>query len=49
MKPEEIAKMMDAVTAYGELLGGMKKQFISQGFAEDIAEAMVLEILKKIN
>ncbi len=49
MNPEDIAKMMDAVAAYGELLGGMKKKFISEGFSDDTAEALVLEILRKMS
>jgi len=47
MKSEDIAKMMDAIQAYGELLGGMKKQLVAQGFSEEIAEQMVLEILRR--
>ena len=47
MKPTDIANMMDAIQAYGEMLGGMKKQIMSQGFSEEIAEQMVLEILKR--
>lgn len=47
MRSEDIAKMMDAVTAYGELLGGMRKQLMAQGFSEEIAEQMVLEILRR--
>ena len=49
VNPEDIAKMMDAVAAYGELLGGMKKKFIAEGFADDTAEALVLEILRKMS
>lgn len=49
MNPEDIAKMMDAVATYGELLGGMKKKFIAEGFSDEAAEALVVEILKKMN
>ncbi len=49
MNSDDIAKMMDAVAAYGELLGGMKKKFISEGFSDDTAEALVLEILRKMS
>lgn len=49
MNPEDIAKMMDAVQAYGELLGGMKKKFIAEGFSEETAEALVIEILRKMS
>ena len=47
MSPDDISKMIDAVTQYSELVGGMKKQFMNQGFSEDIAEQLVLEVIKK--
>ena len=47
MSPEEISKMLDAVTAYAELAGGMKKQFLAQGFSEEMAEQLVLEVIRK--
>lgn len=47
MNPEDISKMIDAVTQYSELVGGMKKQLIAQGFSEEIAEQLVLEIVRK--
>lgn len=46
MTPNQINEMIDAVKAYGELLGGMRNQFISQGFSEEVADQMVLEILR---
>ncbi len=49
MNPEEISKMMEAVQVYGELLGGMKKKFIAEGFSDDTAEALVVEILRKMS
>lgn len=47
MTPDETAKMIDAVTAYAELLGGLKNQIIAQGFSEQTAELMALEIIRK--
>ena len=47
MNPDELSKMIDAVTQYGEFMGGMRKQLIAQGFSEDIAEQLVLEMIRK--
>ena len=47
MSPEDISKMIDAVTQYGEFMGGLRKQLIAQGFSEEIADLLVLEIMKK--
>lgn len=47
MSPEDISKMIEAVQQYGELLGGMRNQLMAQGFSEEMAEQMVLEILKR--
>lgn len=47
MSPDDISKMIDAVSQYGELLSGMKNQLVNQGFSEDIAEQLVLEMIKK--
>lgn len=47
MNSEDISKMMDAVAQYGELMGGMKKQLMAQGFSEEMAEQLVLEVIKK--
>lgn len=47
MTPEDISKMIDAVTQYGELMGGMKKQLMAQGFSEEMAEQLVLEVIRK--
>ena len=47
MSPEDISKMIDAVTQYGEIMGGMRNQLISQGFSEEMAEQLVLEVIKK--
>jgi len=44
---DDISKMIDAVTQYSELMGGMKKQFMNQGFSEEIAEQLVLEVIKR--
>lgn len=49
MTVEQLNEMLDAVKAYGELLGGLRKQFISQGFSAEVAEQMALEILKAQN
>jgi hypothetical protein len=47
VNPENVARMIEAVQQYGELLGGMRNQLIAQGFSIEIAEQMVFEILKK--
>jgi hypothetical protein len=47
LNTEQLNLLMDAVSAYGELMGGLRKQFIAQGFSEEIAELMALEVLKK--
>lgn len=47
MTADDISKMIDAVTQYSELMGGMKKQFMNQGFSEEIAEQLVLEVIKR--
>lgn len=47
MSPDDISKMIDAVTQYSELMGGMKKQIMAQGFSEEMAEQLVLEIIRK--
>ena len=46
MTGDEVNKMLDAVKAYGELFGGLRKQFIAQGFSPEVAEQMTLEILR---
>ena len=46
MSPEQLNEMLDAVKAYGELMGGIRNQFIAQGFSPEVAEQMALEILK---
>jgi hypothetical protein len=47
MNSEEIARMIDAVTQYGEFMGGLRKQLVAQGFSEEVAEQLVLEAIKK--
>ncbi len=49
MSPDDIENMMEAVQVYGELLGGMKKKFIAEGFSEESSEALVIEILRKMS
>lgn len=49
MSPEQLNDLFEAVNAYGELMGGLKNQFINQGFSNEMAEQMALEILKAIN
>lgn len=47
MNADDISKMIDAISQYSEMLGGLRKQIMNQGFSEDIADQLVLEILKK--
>lgn len=47
MTPDEISRMIEAVTQYGEFMGGLRKQLIAQGFSEEMAEQLVLEALRK--
>lgn len=47
MNSDEISKMIEAVTQYGEFMGGLRKQLIAQGFSEEMAEQLVLEALRK--
>lgn len=47
MNADDIAKMIDAITQYAEFMGGTRKQLIAQGFSEEIADLLVLEMMKK--
>ena len=48
MDSKDIEKLLEGVQMYGELVGGLKKQFMAQGFSEENSELMVIEILKKV-
>jgi polyhydroxyalkanoate synthesis regulator phasin len=45
---ENLAKMMDDIAVYGEMMGGLRRQLVEQhGFADDIAQQMILEMLRQ--
>ena len=47
MTPEQIAEMQDTLTAYGEFLGGFRRNLVEQhGFSSEIAEQLVLEAMR---
>lgn len=49
MGSEELSSMFNQIANVAEMLGGMRKQLISQGFSPDIAEQIIVETMRSQN